>query len=909
AQTIGSRSIRVTCSEEPDAGNPHVRFCEGESQQWPIYSTTNPSFLTGDDPIGNEHKKKPGLRPRLMKSHEENKMKSRVVIAGALAFANPASAITVHQVKRMADHGPHTLRAAIATAASGDRITFAPWLYGKTIRLDSQITINKNLRIEGDIDGDRRPDITLDGQEKHRILNVTSGSTVRLWGLTLTHGSAPEGGAIYNLGNITAQYCRISDNQASDTGGAIYNRGNITIDSSTMADNVAQQGGAIFTDKRSATDPAGTMLIRSTFTGNRAYSQGGVVYNYHGTFRAYSSTFGGNLAHGHHDWSYSTNAKGSVLYQFGGGDLGGVAEFTDSTLKNNRSAPLRDPELRECDVAERNSSCSNKPDADRRRNNRDRRVNNGGTIYHRGVSTNRQDIKLTRTVIANSTGRNCGGWGWFSLDHAWSDDNTCDGDVDYDGPGVSRGDSKLGPLTDNGGYTLTFKPLADSGLIDEGGSVCAVGDQRGAHRTSYGDEHCDIGAVEVDATAPSRLRAQPINTTPPDEHNENPATLHQIIDGKNAEIATKNETITAQQADIDGKAETIANKQAEIEDKDDTITSQQTAIAEKSETITTQQAALAAKSETIADLQMQLQTINGRLEELRYRISKKDGNLAQLEEQARQLADRAAELEIQISEHQARIAELEIQISEHQARIAELEKPDDLELAMGAAVEINSLTLNGKNALHDSATRVKIGGETLYLADTLTVPAHTLTDGSTVSSGQIQGENGIIYWTTKSIIVPRTNFHVTRWEFSSDSAFGNVALSVYLDLDIGQYPHHNGLIVGGTGHPNRLLITDLPDPSEGVAMDLRSLKNASRMGWVGSPDIYHGRRGEILDPSILTGAYAGWGQYTPDQNRYPGSHGYGPADIAVAMGVMLKPSAKLAGFETTIVGAPNGSIE
>ncbi|WP_419653734.1 hypothetical protein, partial [Thiolapillus sp.] len=39
-QTIGSRSIRVTCSEEPDAGNPHVRFCEGESQQWPIYSTS-----------------------------------------------------------------------------------------------------------------------------------------------------------------------------------------------------------------------------------------------------------------------------------------------------------------------------------------------------------------------------------------------------------------------------------------------------------------------------------------------------------------------------------------------------------------------------------------------------------------------------------------------------------------------------------------------------------------------------------------------------------------------------------------------------------------------------------------------------------------------------------------------------
>ncbi|WP_419637365.1 hypothetical protein, partial [Thiolapillus sp.] len=79
--------------------------------------------------------------------------------------------------------------------------------------------------------------------------------------------------------------------------------------------------------------------------------------------------------------------------------------------------------------------------------------------------------------------------------------------------------------------------------------------------------------------------------------------------------------------------------------------------------------------------------------------------------------------------------------------------------------------------------------------------------------------------------------------------------------------------------------------------------------WVGSPDIYHGRNGEVLDASILTGAYSGWGQFTPDAARYSGSHGYGPADIAVAMGVKLKPTAKLASFETTLVGAPNGYIE
>ena len=66
----------------------------------------------------------------------------------------------------MADHGTGTLRAAVAAAASGDRITFAPWLYDKVIRLDSEITISKNLRIEGDINGDRRPDVTLDGQQR-----------------------------------------------------------------------------------------------------------------------------------------------------------------------------------------------------------------------------------------------------------------------------------------------------------------------------------------------------------------------------------------------------------------------------------------------------------------------------------------------------------------------------------------------------------------------------------------------------------------------------------------------------------------------------------------------------------------------------------------------------------------------
>ena len=690
----------------------------------------------------------------------------------------------------------------------------------------------------------------------------------------MEHGKTTQGGAIYNQGNITAQYCQIKNNQASDTGGAIYNHGQTTISNSTIANNTATRGGAIFADKLLISDNIETTLEASTLTMNRAYGQGGAIYNYHGKFKAYNSTFGDNLAHDYHDWSYTTDAKGSVLYHFGGGSLGGSAEFWDSTLRNNRSAPLRDPELRECDFGERKSDCSNRPDAERRRNNKNRRVNNGGTIYNRGVTTNRSNIKLTRTVIAQSTGRNCGGWGWFDLDHAWSDDNTCDGDVDYDGPGVSRGDAKLDALADNGGYTLTYSPLADSSLIDAAGSICTVRDQRGAPRKRYPDTHCDIGAVDANAKAPSQLRPQAINTTPPAEHNEDLATLHETITTQKTNISAKTETITTQQADIEEKTETITAQQADIEEKTETITAQQADIEEKTETITT--------------LETQLETLNSQLAAVQEHITKKEGDITQLEEQA---------------------TELERKITEHQTRIAELEAPDELEATIGDAGEIKRLVLNGQNALHESETTVKIGPTTQRLKNTITEHVHDRTDGRTISAGELWGQNGIIYWEIMSSTIPGTNWHVSKWTISSAQAFGDVALSIYADIDIQPYTGFNGLIAGGEGHPNRLLITDRRNASEGIALGVRALKNAHMMGWVGSPDIYNGHNGEVLDESILTGAYNGWGSFTPDSDKYPDARGYGPADIAVAIGIKLKPSAKLASFEITLVGAPTGTIE
>ncbi|WP_419583709.1 choice-of-anchor Q domain-containing protein, partial [Thiolapillus sp.] len=402
-----------------------------------------------------------------------------------MTSSSTAHAITVHRVTSLANHGSGTLRATVESATDGDRVTFAPWLYQKTIRLDRQIIIDKRLRIEGDINGDRRPDVTLDGQHTNRLLNVTPKGNLSLWAVALESGKAAKGGAIYNRGEINIQFSAINGNQATDMGGGIYNRGTLTINNSSMRDNTAEQGGAICNDKTAAIgDKAKTTLVASTFTWNTARQQGGVIYNHRGQFGAINSTFANNRAQKSTNWENDTAARGSVLFADGGSN-----KFSDSTLKNNKSAPIR--------------------------NNEGQKTQNGGTIYNLGMP-GATTLQIIRTVISESRGNNCGGLGYFNMQNSWTDDNSC--------PDTNRGDAKLGPLANYGGYTETYSPLPDSGLIDAAGTICTVRDQRGAPRKRYPDTHCDIGAVDAKASAPSRLRPQAINTTPPAEHNENLAT-------------------------------------------------------------------------------------------------------------------------------------------------------------------------------------------------------------------------------------------------------------------------------------------------------------------------------------------------------------------------------------------------
>src|SRR5438270_7587684 len=99
------------------------------------------------------------------------------------------------------DSGAGSLRAAIAGASGGDTIVFDPGLNGQTIALTSgELAINKSL----DIEGPGADKLAVSGSDKNRVFDISEGLTVRIAGLTITHGrtlSGQGGAGILNMGS------------------------------------------------------------------------------------------------------------------------------------------------------------------------------------------------------------------------------------------------------------------------------------------------------------------------------------------------------------------------------------------------------------------------------------------------------------------------------------------------------------------------------------------------------------------------------------------------------------------------------------------------------------------------------------------------------------------------------------
>ncbi len=189
-----------------------------------------------------------------------------------------------------------SISAAVAGASSGDTIRLLD-----AIHTEANIDIDKALTIQGQgmanttVQAASTPGtgigsvFTINGHASPFLDNLKPGAAT-IQDMTIRHGSAGLGGALYSFyGSFTLNRVRLLHN-ASSQGGAIWNfKSGLTIHDSIISGNVADNaGGGIF-------NYLGFPIITgSTISGNAA-SSGGGIYTF-GGLRVTNSTFSGNSA-------------------------------------------------------------------------------------------------------------------------------------------------------------------------------------------------------------------------------------------------------------------------------------------------------------------------------------------------------------------------------------------------------------------------------------------------------------------------------------------------------------------------------------------------------------------------------------------------------------------------------------
>ena len=218
-------------------------------------------------------------------------------------------------VTNLNDSGTGSLRDEIAAASSGDTIVFASNLAGGTITLTTgQLVISSALTIEGDVDHNGTPDITVSGNNAGSVFEIAGTGNATLDGLvirdgggngsgggilidvsgaltltdsTVTDNSAGSGGGVFNYGIATLTNVTLSGNTAAHFGGGVYNEGAATLTNVTVSGNSAFTAGGIQNDSTAT-------LTNVTVSGNSASGFGGVYSN--GTATLTNSIVIGNSA-------------------------------------------------------------------------------------------------------------------------------------------------------------------------------------------------------------------------------------------------------------------------------------------------------------------------------------------------------------------------------------------------------------------------------------------------------------------------------------------------------------------------------------------------------------------------------------------------------------------------------------
>jgi len=430
---------------------------------------------------------------------------------GALLLGGLNARASTLNVSSTADSGAGTLRAQIAAAAPGDTIHFS---VTGTIALASEIAIAQDLTIAG-------PGASsLTVSDSGNSIFAISGGLVGISGLTLANGGYGDaaGGAIYMTGGtVTVAGSVFSGNNAGN-GGAIYmSGGSLAITSSTFSNNIADSSGG-------AIDAVGGSLAvtNSTFLRNSAVSFGGAIFVSGDTLVLASSTISMN----------SAGDGGGIIAGVNGG--GSMVTIQDSTISSNTANYFPSGQIGDGGGIHNNSSMKilNSTISGNSSISSPGTATyvGGGGIFNNGTLTianstitlniaadgggilmEQGALNLSNSIVANNTFAGGGGYDIdFSAGFTSGDYNLVQSFyANFSSTGTLPGSHNitgqpalLGPLTNNGGPTLTHALLLGSPAIAAGDpNFNATGtpyDQRGPGFPRVLNGGLSIGAIEIE---------------------------------------------------------------------------------------------------------------------------------------------------------------------------------------------------------------------------------------------------------------------------------------------------------------------------------------------------------------------------------------------------------------------------
>ena len=387
-----------------------------------------------------------------------------VAMALLVPFGSIARAAGTWTVTKLADTNDGicdadcSLREAIAVAASGDTVTFTAGLTGTITLTLGQLTIDKDLTIEGPGAGQ----LAVSGNNTSRVLQINSGKTVYLSGLTIANGSIPSnayGSGIYNNGTLTLTNIIISGNTASNAyGGGIYNNGTVTLANTTISSNTASNSGGITNN--------GTLTVtNSTISGNSSYWGGGGISN-SGTVTLTNSTISGNTTSNYHGGGIYNNA--------------GTMTLSNTTISNNTAHDGGGGIWNSGTVTATNNAIS------------DNSASYGGGIFSNGTLT------VTNSTINGNTATSgtYGGGGIMNDTTITLTNSTLNGNSsnNYGGGVYNR----------NGTLTLTNVTISGNSAGSYGGGTYRSGGTVSVGNTLIGGNTGPLGGPDLYGSVPSR---------------------------------------------------------------------------------------------------------------------------------------------------------------------------------------------------------------------------------------------------------------------------------------------------------------------------------------------------------------------------------------------------------------------